>query len=300
MTDQEEQQESKGAQLSPEQQLEWGNDVNIIEPGVKREDGKATKEEDPDDQEVEDQEDEVEEDLEDAEELDQTVSVEDPGEFTPSDYSFEITTYDEEGKNPRTRKISSVEQWDKLLDADPNFGNAAALLRAQRAATKMETALDRDKRDYDKAKADYDKAVEDVNTREAGSTRLISEMAYLEERGDMPRVPNKYRNDWNTADAKKNDAVKQQLALLSYMSKENKSRTKAGLEPMHSLIDAYNAMQLDSRRTVEKNAKQAAGEARKAAGARVASGSPSPVGGAPAGISVGQGGSLRDLNSGWR
>lgn len=221
----------------------------------------------------------------------------DPGTFTPSDYSFEVVSYDTDGKSPKTHKIKSIEQWDELLDKDPNLGTAAALLKAQRAASKMETGLERDQREYDAKKAAYDGEKAEIAARQEATDTMVAEIGYLQGKGDLPEVAKKYVDaDWSDPEIAKQPGVKEQLALLNYMRKENKARVAAKLKPMTSILDAFNAYQIDQARKGNVQRKQTAAVQRKAAGARIAATTPAPAsGGAPPGISVGRGGNLRDL-----
>jgi hypothetical protein len=276
----------------------WGNENRIVEPGVKSEDGEEVRK-DPEPDKTTETEEEVPEPDEEVEDAPVTPSVPDPGEFTPGDYSFEVTTYNAEGQNGRTVKVNSLEQWEQLIDTDPNFGSAGALLRAQRAATHMESSIDRDEREYKAKKAQFDEAAKGEQARTEAMGNMVSEMGYLEGKGYLPKVANQYKNaDWSDPEVAKQNGVKEQIALLKYMRNENNSRIRAGLKPMTSVLDAYNAFELDNSRKGTETAKKAAGEARKAAGSRVASSSPNPATTAPAGIAVGRGGSLEDLNRG--
>lgn len=223
-------------------------------------------------------------------------TIADPGTYTPGDYSFEVIVYDDEGKNARTHKIKSVDEWDELLERDPNLGTASALLKAQRNATKMESSLDRDKRDYDGKKTAFEQEKADLANRQASTDTMVSEIGYLQSKGKLPQVDAKYVDaDWSNPNIAKQPGVREQLALLNYMSRENKARIAAKLKPMTSILDAYNAYVADNAERDNTTRRRIAGQQRKAAGARVASVSSAPVGAAPPGISVGRAGSLRDL-----
>lgn len=261
--------------------------VQIVEPGnvvaaTTDDDG-----DDPDDEEP----------VEAPNAPDPTPSLPDPGDFVPADYSFEVQVFDAEGKNARTHKIKSVEQWDELLDGDPNLGSASALLKAQRAATKMETGNDRDQRDHEAKKAQYTNEKTQIEAQKTATNTMIAEIGYLQGQGKLPAVDPKYVNaDWSDPEVAKQPGVKEQLALLNYMRSENKKLSAAGLPQMTSIRDAFNSFQLDRAEKGAPARRQQAGQQRKAAGARVASTSSSALaGGAPAGVSVGRGGSLRDL-----
>ena len=220
----------------------------------------------------------------------------DPGDFVPGDYTFEVTVFDQNNQNGRTRKIKSVDDWDELLEGDPNLGSAAALLKAQRNATKMETGLDRDQREHDAKKVAFDAEKANLDQRQQVTDTMVSEIGYLQSKGDLPEVAKKYVDaDWSDPEIAKQPGVKEQLRLLNYMRDENKRRTTAKLKPMTSILDAFNAYQLDRARKGQTTARSNAATARKAAGARVSGVSSAPAGAAPAGVAVGRGGSLRDL-----
>jgi hypothetical protein len=247
----------------------------------------------PDEDEPDDDEDEID---------NPTVPVQapqtpDPGVFTPGDYTFEVVVYDAEGKSPKIHKIKSVDDWDELLERDPNLGSASALLKAQRAVSKMENSQEREQREFDAKKAKYNAEKAEIDQRQQATDTMVAEIGYLQGKGDLPEVAKKYVDaDWSDPEVAKQPGVKEQLALLNYMKKENKARIAAKLKPMTSILDAFNAYQIDRARKGQPAVRAQAAAQRKAQGARVAAVSPAPAsGGAPAGISVGRGGSLRDL-----
>lgn len=294
MADKDEDVKPEGTPLPTGEISDWGNDVKIVEPKVFGSAGEERKEETEEVEEV------VEEQPEEQPVVEETqVEVDDPGEFEPKDYAFEVVIYNEKGQNGKTIKVKSLEQWDELIEKESNLGSATALLKAERAANRMQLNMERDKADYDVKKAQYDDAVKNQEERTDNLDRLTNEMLYLEERGDLPKIPVKYRDDWTSDEAKKDPAVKEQKALLDFMAKENNSRKKAGLKAMDSLLDAYNAFQLDQRKKGEETSRKTAAQQRKELGAKVAGSSPAPVGTAPKGISVGRVGRLEDLGAGW-
>lgn len=236
-------------------------------------------------------------------EVEDFIAVQDPGEYQPKDYSFEVSLAD--GK---TVKIKSSEDADDLLDridSDPektNFRTTKEALNFQRRVIAMEENSRRDKDSYDDNKKVYDEQLEASTQRINDTNRIANELEYLAEKGDLPKVADKYKvADWSDKDIAKQAGVKEHLEVLSYMSKENASRKKLGLAPMTSALDAYNAMKQDSDRKSASDTKTQRATARKQAGARVASSSPAPIGSAPKGIAVGRAGSLRDLDAsiGW-
>lgn len=305
--------EVKGALITPEEiaEFEAGQDFQLprnkdVEPDGDDDDkdddepasvvDEALDQDDPaDDEAVDDSDDEEEDDTPEPVVAPQG-SVEDPGEYVPADYSFEVVKYDDEGNNPKVIKISSVEQWDEFLNEDPNLGSASLLLKAQRLATRMEQQSIDDKKSYDAKKEAY----EADQARVAHETETLntwqSEIDYLVRRGDLPQVPAAYKDaDWADPQVAKQAGVKEQVELLNFMKKENAARIKSGLKPMTSMLDAFNSYQLDQSRQQGTAKKRADAEKRKAAGARVAGSTPNPVSVAPKGIAVGRGGSLDDL-----
>ncbi len=303
----------KGGVLSRDQLAEWGDGTNFIEPRLQNEEGKEVRSVAREDlakaQEApeEEQEEEVEEEEPVVEEIEQEelpplVTLEDPGDYTPTDYSFEVSILvGEEGKEREKKvKITSVADAEKLLEDDPNFGSAKNLLDFNRKVTKMETNGELERKDYDKRKAEYDKQVSEQQSRQDYIEGVAKEINYLVGKGKLPKVSAKYANaDWSDPEIAKQPGVKEQNALLNYMVKENAARQKAGIAPFAGAVDAYNAMLVDTQVVKNTEAKKQAGEQRRAAGSRVAGGTPNPVTLAPKGISVGRGGSLRDLDSGW-
>jgi hypothetical protein len=296
----------RGKLLTAEETTDWGTNVNIVERDAKTEenvlrdeleeavngDDKAVAEEAKTGEAVAEDEQQVEE-AEDEAEVEQQVSyLEDPGEFMPGDYAFDVTIYDSEGNKPKTVKVNSIEDWEKLLEEEPNLGSSVAVNKAFRAAQKMELNQERDYEKWAKAKEEYEEAVKQEQLAETRNTTIFNEVNYLIERGDLPKLTQEETNSLNWDDpavVKAHPNIAPHKELLAYMRKENASRVKAGLTPLQSAIDAYNAMQLDSRRQADTEARKAAGEARKAAGARVASGTSTPLSTAqPKGIAIGR------------
>lgn len=279
---------------------EWGDDVNIVEGKLFNEQGQQVRD-DKVDNTKDTEETENDETVEEVEEVEQEaeIQVNDPGEYIPNDYSFDVTIYDAEGKNGKTVTIKSIEQWDDLINTEPNFGNAGAVLKAQRLATKMETGLERDLAEYNKAKKAYDQEVEAVQAREARLNDIVNGMQYLEDKGYVLKVPNKYRNNWDTEEAKQNDAVKQQRSIINFWNKENAERAKNNLPPIPNILDAFNAWDVDNRRKQQARQEVQNRNARKAAGARVASPSAGVNTTAPSNISVGRVNGLDAFSTGW-
>lgn len=293
--------EVKGHVLTAEETSDWGNNSVILEPGVIDERGNEVRSdgeiEPGNEEELNEKQDEEEEEYEEPTPI---ITAKDPGEFKPKDYSFEVTVYDEEGKNGKSVKIKSIDDFEELLDKDANFGTSSALLKAQRLATKMENNAERDQSEWQKKMDDYADQNKAAQDQQDQITNVAKEISYLVSKGKLPAADKKYANaDWSDPEIAKQPGVKEQVELLNYMRKENNARIKAGLKPFGSALDAFNALQLESRDKKAATVKKQAGEARKEAGARVAGSSPAPVSNAPKGVAVGRGGSLRDLNAGW-
>jgi hypothetical protein len=236
-----------------------------------------------------DDDDDADGDLAEPEQITTTDLPEDPGEFVPGDHSFDVVVYDENGEKPKVHHITNIDEWDKLVEGDPNFGSGAAMLKAQRQITKMENALDREREAYEAKKTKYDEAVAAQEANQKQLDGWSSEIAYLVSSGKLPKIANKYVNaDWSDPEISKQDGVKEQLALIKYAQRESKLRVKAGLPPITSMIDAYNAWQLDkgNKATSDQTAERVA--AVKAASARVAGATPAPVNATPSNVMVGR------------
>lgn len=292
----------KGTKVDP-QDPEWG-ESRIVEPEVSNEGGKATPlvelgEEKPEEEKKEENQEEeevVEDQLIDVE---PTVTVEDPGKYEPEDYSFEVNVYDAEGKNGRRKIINSIDEWEQLLETEPNLGSSLAVNKAFREAQNMESSLKTDKSDWEKKKEAFNEQKKLADAQWAETERTAKEITYLVSKGKLPKVDAKYANaNWSDPQVAKQPGVKEQVALLKYQMKENAERNKLGLSPM-SVLDAFNALQNEELEKGDKKQKKEAGEKRKEAGAKVAGASSAPSAGAPKGVAVGRGGSLRDLDAGW-
>jgi len=221
--------------------------------------------------------------------------VADPGEFTPGDYSFELTVFDAEGKNPKVVKITSLDQFDTLLESDPNLGNSAAVARAFRAQTKMERGLEDDTKAYEAKKQEYDQTVQNAAARESQMSQWQSELDYLVGKGELPPMPAELhvsKANWNDPTVAKQPAVKAQMELLEYFRVENAARTKAKLAPMTSLLDAYQGFARQAEKAQTQSDRELNAQARKNAGAKVAPSAPRPATTAPKGISIGRTGLL--------
>lgn len=278
----EEKVEEREVRLDPEQALDW-SDVSIAG---------HPKEEEAEDEDIEKVKEE--EKPEEQEEIPfiETPVLEDPGEYTPADYSFEVEI---EGKKT---KITTPEQAAEFADEHADKFTSAQILSFLRQSQSMENKLASDKTEFDKKKEEYTEKKAEADSQQESLDTIASEITYLVAKGKLPKVDPKYQTaNWSDPEVAKQPGVKEQVDLLNYMRNENNARMKAGLKPITSAIDAWNAWQLEEKNTDEAEEKAKAAKARKDAAAKVSGSSPNPVNLAPKGIAVGRAMSLTDLES---
>lgn len=201
------------------------------------------------------------------------VTVEDPGEYQPADYSFEVTL-----KDGKTVKISTPDEAEKIADDPDNFETPKQLMDFINKQNKMNRNLDKEYEKWESQKKTFTEQLETETERRETIETYVGEFNYLVSKGLIPTVPKEYVDaDWNDPEIAKQPGVKEQMALLDYMTKENAVRAKAKVKPITSIVDAYNAWQMDeghqkseAKKKADEEAHRAAGEARKTAGARVA------------------------------
>lgn len=223
------------------------------------------------------------------------VTVEDPGEYTPADYSFEIEI---DGKK---YKVDSPEKADELAEEHAEKLDAKALGALVRKGAKMELAQERDQLEWQKKKDAYDKQAGEQASRIEYVTQVEKEVQYLVDSGLLPKITDPaVKQRWET-DPKasldkefiKNEGVKEQIELLNRLAAEREKRAKAGLSPLVSAIDVMKDIQLEKSKTKEDE--YAAGEQRKAASSKVAGVSSTSSGTyAPKGVAVGRVINFRD------
>mgnify|MGYP001616057848 CR=1 FL=1 len=91
-------------------------------------------------------------------------------------------------------------------------------------------------------KATFDEQSQVSEAREKMVEDFASEMDYLVGKKLLPPVAAEFKNaDWSDAHVAKQPGVKEQIALLNYMVKENEVRAKAGVKQLASVVDAFNA-----------------------------------------------------------
>lgn len=229
-------------------------------------------------------------------ELEPVVTAQDPGEYVPADYSFEVTD-----KSGKTVKISTPEEAEKFSDDDENFQTAKDLKNFLSKSQKMESKLDRDYEKWEEKKQTFTQQLETETSRRETVTNYESEFNYLATKGLIPKLSAELQTaNWQDPEIAKNEDVKIYSDILNYLVEENKLRAKANVKPMTSIVDAYNAWQLDTNRQKTEDSKKAAADARKAAGAKVASSSPAQQGTfVPKGIAVGRSGIFSRGHANW-
>lgn len=219
------------------------------------------------------------------------VTMQDPGEYKPADYSFEVTL-----KDGKSVKVNSPEDADKLADDPENFETPRQLSDFLKKSLSMSSKLERDREKWEADKEMFDGQTAIAEERAETIDTFVGEFQYLVNKGFLPKIDKQYLDaDWTDPEVAKQDGVKDQIALLSYMEKENVERKKAKVKPITSVVDAYNAWKNDDNaqkseaaRKAKEDAEHAAGEARKVASARVAGVSASQqVPYVPKGIAVG-------------
>ena len=221
-----------------------------------------------------------------------TPQLTDPGEFVPQDYSFDVKLAD-----GSTVKINTPEDIE-ALGADVEFASAADLIKTQANYSRMVTGIEADKKAYDAEKSAFDTAQESVQQQEQFISGIESGMGYLESSGALPPVPKQYENaDWTDPEVAKQPGIKERVAIIEYMATENAKRDRAGVPRITSVLDAHNAMKLDTLEKAQAVKADAAKAATKARGAMVGGESSQSQGGAniPDNMIVGTGGNIRDI-----
>ncbi len=262
--------DSKWSDDFPEEQLKVPSKSEEVKPEPKA--TEAPKEDEPGEEPAE---------YEDPEPV---VTVDDPGDYKPKDFSFEVTLAD--GK---TKTVKTIEDAEILADDPDNFETPKQLLDFIRKSQKMENKLEKDRETWEAQKTEFETQSQEEGERLETVNNYASEFDYLAQKGLIPKLSHALQNaDWRDPEVAKNKDIKIYNDILDYLVKENQVRDRAKVKRLTSIVDAFNAWQLDSGRQKKEEATKAAGEARKAAGAKVAGVSPSQQGSyVPKGIAVG-------------
>lgn len=217
-----------------------------------------------------------------------------PGDFKPGDYSFEITTTD--GKSHKISTPEDAEGFGALLDDDPAIIVASQFAKFNSKLAVMEQGIAADKREFDAKKADFDAQQQLDDNRTQMITNVDSGFKYLQSQGKLTAVPTELNTGsvrWE--DHRDNEAIKQRLDILAYMNKDNEERLTAGLEPSFDAVSAYNAMRLENmEKTAGQTSKRQVTD-RQRKGSLVGAPSAYEPHGQTKGSIVGEGGSLNDL-----
>lgn len=220
--------------------------------------------------------------------------VDNPGDFKPGDYSFEIKTTD--GK---THKFSAPEDLDAFaatLDDTPELISASQFSVFNRKAGLMEQGIASDRKEFEVNKAEFDRQQTLNETRETHLKQWNNEINYLSKEGKLPEISSdNNKADWSDPEIAKDPAVAARLELLKWMTDNNNKRLEAGLEPMSSLVDAYNTRRLEQFESQNVEKKKTDTSKRREQGSRVGGNAPYSPESAPKGGIVGKGGSLSDL-----
>ncbi len=297
-------QEPKGTPIVPDEVSEWGNDLTFTEPNAKTETGKDVNRTSQDDEPAGDDKDPADTDEEDNPTKVPTTppvphavptAVQDPGVFTPQDYSFDMLI---KGKST---KITTPEEADALAADPENFETPQELMQFMRLSQKMENGIERDKAAWQQAKTSFDTQQEAEQARLEQIDTIAAEMNYLQQRGDLPPIDDTYKDaNWSDPMVAKQPGVREQLALLTYMDEENARREAAGLKSKVSVLDAYNGWQIEVAKAKADKDNKTAGTQRKNAGSKVQGSGPAPISNRPKGIAVGRVmGNLNDLGANW-
>lgn len=215
--------------------------------------------------------------------------VNDPGEFKPGDYSFDITLAD--GTVIRVEKPEDIAK----LPKDADFGEPAKFFEVQANYQRMLNGLDADKRQYEDNKKAFDEQQETIQQQEQRLTTYENELSYLESKGKLPAVPAQYANaDWSDPEIAKQPGVKERLAVINYAFTENQARQAAGL-PAMGMLEAYNEMRMKAFEAQREENSKKQNEVRKKRGAMVGGVTVAESSSTPSDMLVGSGGSLNDI-----
>ena len=220
----------------------------------------------------------------------QASLVEDPGEFKPKDYAFDITLAD--GSVIKIEKPEDIQKIPKEAD----FGTPQQFFEVQAAYNRMVGGIDADKREYEANKKAFDDQQASVQSAEDTIASWEKELTYLQGKGKLPAVPAQYANaDWRDPEIAKQPGVKERVEIINYMNEENKAREAAGLPPMKSMLEAFNQMQVNAYEQRAQESQERQNTVRKQRGAMVGGASAPAPSKSNSDMIVGSGGSLRDL-----
>lgn len=219
----------------------------------------------------------------------QVERLEDPGEFKPNDYSFDVKLADGTAVH-----ITSPEDFANI-PKDADFGDPKNFMDVQANYVRMVNGLETDRKTYEETQAAYEKQVEADGQFEQRVQTMMNEFAYLETNGDLPAVPKQYENaDWSDPEVAKQPGVKERIELLTLRKEENDKRTKVGLPPI-GILETKTLMENRAFKEAATQREQKQNDMRKQRGAMVAGPSAPEPSNRNSDMIVGAGGSLRDL-----
>lgn len=220
--------------------------------------------------------------------------VQDPGEFKAGDYSFQVTTTD--GKSYNITNLEEAEAFAAQLDQQPELISASQFMALNRKTAMMERGILEDQQKWEAQKATYDQQKALAETRDSTINQWNNEINYLATNGDIPAITDEMNSaDWTNPEVAKDPAVKARLEIFKWMEGENNKRMAAGLDPIRSVIDAHNAMQLDAMRKQNRETVTREKKTRQAKGSMIGGSAPYQPSNNPANSIVGAGGSLDDI-----
>ncbi len=221
----------------------------------------------------------------------QAPQAEDPGDFTPNDYSYDVTLAD--GTVVHIAKPEDI----KNIPADASFESPQALFEASANYTKMVNGIESDKRAYEADKEKFESEKQATEATEKRIQTAIAEMNYLEAKGRLPKYDPKYDTmNWNDPEVAKQPGIKERMELFEYRAKENEQRTALGLGEM-SLIEAQMQMAQEAREAVDTEKRNKQAEHRKAKGSMVGGNTSSEISDpSDDDFIIGAGGNIRDIS----
>ncbi len=217
--------------------------------------------------------------------------VDDPGEFKPKDYSFEVELAD--GKKFKVTKPEDIDD----LPETPEFKTLKDHTAFISNYTRMVNGIERDKTEHETRKAEYEAYQASEEKIQQSVDNIVAEMNYLEAKGKLPKYDAKYDDaDWSDPEVAKQPGVKERLDLLDYRDKENGLRFKSGLPPM-SLMEAMAQMENEGYKQQADDKQKKQNDLRKKKGAMVGGSGGSQYNNVPTDIIIGEGGSIRDISA---
>lgn len=195
------------------------------------------------------------------------VTIADPGEYKAPDVSFKVEIKD--GDKSKTVTIKTPEDAERIAENPDYFENPKQLMDFINKQSKMNNALDRSKEKYDDQKAKFDEQSEVETERQGYVDHIEKEIAYLIGKKELPAIPADLKEaDWDDPEVAKREEIKLHRLLISRIQKERDTRVKAGLSPFVSALDVWK--DIKNEKKAKDTETKAAGDSRKAAGARVA------------------------------